>query len=99
MHEILSEDWTTVAILAIPHFLYAFIWYFPHLWMKAFGKHSIQCFESIAWILKGMSPRQYGRVVVALDQFPLDTCTDVEDTSLSTFHSLICVASYRIYSM
>lgn len=59
MNETLGSDWATVGILATPHLLYAFIWYMPHLWMKAFGKKSVEYFETIAWILKGTSSEKH----------------------------------------
>lgn len=49
------SDWLLVVVLAIPHLLYAFIWFFPHLWMRAFKKNSAEVFESMAWLLKGKS--------------------------------------------
>ena len=54
----LSEDasnYLVVAALASPHVLYAFIWYFPHIWRKQFGKKGVEVFETCAWLLKGMT--------------------------------------------
>ena len=48
-------NWMTVAALAAPHLLYAFIWFFPQKWMKAFDKSSVMVFENFAWMLKGRS--------------------------------------------
>jgi hypothetical protein len=39
--------------LALPHFLYAAIWFFPQLWMAVFRKRSVEAFETLAWALKG----------------------------------------------
>jgi hypothetical protein len=49
------SNWGVVGALALPHLLYAFIWYFPHMWMRLFGKSSVRVFESMAWLLKGTS--------------------------------------------
>ncbi|EFN59374.1 hypothetical protein CHLNCDRAFT_137846 [Chlorella variabilis] len=40
--------------LALPHFLYAYIWFFPQQWMAAFKKRSVEVFETLAWALKGV---------------------------------------------
>ncbi|KAI3433647.1 hypothetical protein D9Q98_003456 [Chlorella vulgaris] len=40
--------------LALPHFLYAAIWFFPQLWMAVFKKRSVEAFETLAWALKGV---------------------------------------------
>lgn len=48
------SDWLVVVALALPHLMYAFIWYFPDTWMSWFKKKSVQVFETIAWVLKGM---------------------------------------------
>ena len=50
---LMTSNWTVVAALASPHLLYAFIWFYPDQWMKAFKKGSVQAFESAAWALKG----------------------------------------------
>lgn len=49
------SNWGVVVALALPHLLYAFIWYFPHIWMRLFRKSSVRVFESMAWLLKGTS--------------------------------------------
>ena len=51
--QLASSDWILVVALALPHLLYAFIWFFPHLWMRAFKKSSVETFELLAWTLKG----------------------------------------------
>nr|BBC28424.1 phospholipid-N-methyltransferase [Chlamydomonas applanata] len=38
------HDWVLVAALASPHFLYAFIWFFPKTWQRAFGKGAVDAF-------------------------------------------------------
>ena len=43
--------------LALPHFLYAYIWFFPQQWMAAFKKRSVEVFETLAWALKGAITR------------------------------------------
>jgi methylene-fatty-acyl-phospholipid synthase len=40
------------AALASPHLVYSFVWFFPNIWMKAYGRWSVQVFESLAWLLK-----------------------------------------------
>jgi len=35
------------AALCSPHLLYAFIWNFPKQWQRAFGRWSVQIFESL----------------------------------------------------
>jgi hypothetical protein len=47
------SNWQVVVALALPHLLYAFIWYFPTTWMSWFKNKSVQVFESLAWALKG----------------------------------------------
>ena len=47
------SSWATLAALAAPHLLYAFIWFYPHAWQHWFGKRACEWFERIAWALKG----------------------------------------------
>ena len=47
------SDWAVVACLALPHLLYAYIWFFPDRWMAVWKKSSVQVFENFAWALKG----------------------------------------------
>lgn len=47
-----ASNWTVVGALAMPHVLYAFIWYMPQVWMKLFKKKSVEVFETCAWFLK-----------------------------------------------
>lgn len=53
MDALAVSNWGVVAALAIPHILYAFIWFLPGLWMKAFKRKSVEVFETAAWLLKG----------------------------------------------
>lgn len=47
-------EWGVVAAIALPHFLYAGIWFFPDAWQRLCGKkHAVQHFETAAWALKG----------------------------------------------
>lgn len=54
MDSVEASNWGVVACLALPHLLYAFIWFFPQRWMAAFKKSSVVIFENVAWALKGM---------------------------------------------
>lgn len=47
-----ASNWIVVGALALPHLLYAFIWYMPEVWMKLFKKKSVEVFETCAWLLK-----------------------------------------------
>jgi hypothetical protein len=53
MDPLLISNWVVVGCLALPHLLYAYIWFFPNKWMAIFKKDSVQVFENIAWLLKG----------------------------------------------
>ena len=53
----LLSDWIVVGVLASPHLLYAYIWFFSEQWMAAFRKRSVQVFENVAWLLKGEGDR------------------------------------------
>uniref|UniRef100_A0A1D2ABM8 phosphatidyl-N-methylethanolamine N-methyltransferase n=1 Tax=Auxenochlorella protothecoides TaxID=3075 RepID=A0A1D2ABM8_AUXPR len=46
------EDWYVITTLALPHLLYAYIWFNSSTWLKTFGKKSVQRFETAAWLLK-----------------------------------------------
>ena len=48
-----ASNYLVCAGLAAPHFLYAYIWFFPQQWMAAFMKRSVEAFETMAWLLKG----------------------------------------------
>jgi len=47
------SNWVVVGCLALPHLLYAYIWFFPHKWRALFKKQSVDVFEKLAWLLKG----------------------------------------------
>lgn len=47
--------WGLAAALAAPHFLYAFIWFRPHAWQRAFGRRSVDVFAACGAIGKGES--------------------------------------------
>lgn len=65
-----ASNWLVVGALASPHILYACIWYFPQIWMKIYGRWSVQVFESLAWILKcaidGCAIHQCGRFLMTI---------------------------------
>lgn len=46
-------EWGAVTCIALPHFLYALIWFFPDAWRRLCGKHAVAHFETAAWVLKG----------------------------------------------
>lgn len=48
-----ESNYLVCVALALPHFLYAFIWFFPQRWMALFKKRSVEAFETVAWFLKG----------------------------------------------
>ena len=48
-----AADWLVIGALALPHLLYAFIWFFPNRWMTLFKSKSVEVFETVAWMLKG----------------------------------------------
>lgn len=52
------NTWLVLAVLASPHVLYAYVWFFPHRWMSIFKKDSVEVFENIAWMLKCTSTWQ-----------------------------------------
>lgn len=45
-------DVTLLALVAAPHFLYAFIWFLPDAWRRMFGKKSVSAFAFVAYIGK-----------------------------------------------
>lgn len=47
-------EWGVVTAIALPHYLYAVIWFFPDAWQRLCGKHAVAHFETAAWILKGV---------------------------------------------
>jgi len=53
--QLLASNWIAVGAVAFPHLLYAFIWFFPQIWMHYFKKNSVEVFEAMAWMLKGVS--------------------------------------------
>lgn len=46
-------EWGVVTAIALPHFLYALIWFFPDAWRRLCGKHPVAHFQTAAWMLKG----------------------------------------------
>lgn len=42
-----------LAVIAAPHFLYAFVWMRPTAWMQAFPKNPVEAFSNAALIGKG----------------------------------------------
>lgn len=47
------SDWMVVLALALPHLLYAYIWFYPQQWKDTFKGRSVDIFASIAGALKG----------------------------------------------
>lgn len=45
--------WVLLALVSSPHFLYAFIWYRPALWMRAFGGKAVDVFALCGALGKG----------------------------------------------
>lgn len=41
------------AAIAAPHFLYAFIWFKPHVWMRLFPKNAVETFAICGLLGKG----------------------------------------------
>jgi hypothetical protein len=41
------------AALAAPHFLYAFIWFKPYVWMRLFPKNAVDAFATCGLLGKG----------------------------------------------
>ena len=51
-----SDDWTLVAVLGVPHCLYAFIWFLPSTFMACcLGAEPVATFYKLAASLKGAS--------------------------------------------
>ena len=48
-------DWVLVAAISAPHFLYAFLWFFPKAWQSVFGRQATEAFAMAGAIGKGMS--------------------------------------------
>ena len=46
-------SWLVALAIATPHFLYAYIWFFPQKWLEAFKGRSVDVFHHAAWALKG----------------------------------------------
>ncbi len=53
VHNVCPNVWTLAALLASPHFLYAFIWYRPHLWRRTFGNAAVDVFALFGTLGKG----------------------------------------------
>jgi len=45
-------SWGIAAALAAPHFLYAFIWFRPHVWRRWFGSKAVDVFAACGAIGK-----------------------------------------------
>ncbi|KAK9787879.1 hypothetical protein WJX73_007648 [Symbiochloris irregularis] len=63
MHPGLPLDWVVVSALAAPHLLYSFIWFFPKIWLRWFGKEAVTVFSYIAACGKVL---QFGAMVAWL---------------------------------
>ncbi len=60
-------DVTLLALLAAPHFLYAFIWFMPDAWRHMFGKKSVGAFAFVAYIGKREWPLPIDTKVFSLN--------------------------------
>jgi hypothetical protein len=69
-----ASNYLVCAGLALPHFLYAFIWFFPKRWMAMFKKRSVEAFETAAWALKGAITKPLPLLCCLLLQPLLDPC-------------------------
>lgn len=56
------SPWVTMLMIALPHFLYAFIWFRPKAWMSLFRKNPVDAFATAGLIGKSehrlLLPRQ-----------------------------------------
>lgn len=43
------------AFIALPHFIYAFIWFYPRVWRHWFGKKAADAFAMVGLVTKGGS--------------------------------------------
>ena len=48
-------SWLVALAIAVPHVLYAYIWFFPDKWRAAFKSRSVDVFHAAAWALKGVA--------------------------------------------
>jgi hypothetical protein len=61
--------------IALPHALYAFIWFLPHVWMRRFPKNPVDAFATAGAIGKCESQ------AAAAQGNPLDHPTAVQDST------------------
>mmetsp|Transcript_37328 Transcript_37328/g.94140 ORF Transcript_37328/g.94140 Transcript_37328/m.94140 type:complete len:193 (-) Transcript_37328:500-1078(-) len=81
-------DSVLVAALAAPHFLYAFIWFYPNVWRKFAGKDSVDAFA-----LAGLIGKLVQFQAVALWVWcvrPTGLCLDLSSVTLT--HWLLFLA-------
>ena len=55
-----QSNWIVGLILAAPHILYAYLWFFPGHWKAAFAARSVDVFATVAATMK----RERRRVII-----------------------------------
>mmetsp|Transcript_4853 Transcript_4853/g.9659 ORF Transcript_4853/g.9659 Transcript_4853/m.9659 type:complete len:193 (+) Transcript_4853:51-629(+) len=94
------SNWGVVGALALPHLLYAFIWYFPDMWMRMFRKSSVRVFESMAWLLKvvqfsSVIAWMYIRMPSGVDVFAIPPLHAVLGVGLVAFGQVLNAGIYQ----
>ncbi|KAI8110979.1 hypothetical protein M9434_004553 [Picochlorum sp. BPE23] len=94
------SNWGVVGALALPHLLYAFIWYFPDMWMRMFRKSSVRVFESMAWLLKviqfsSVIAWMYIRMPSGVDVFAIPPLHAVIGVGLVAFGQVLNAGIYQ----
>jgi hypothetical protein len=56
LHQLCPHPLILAAAVAAPHFLYAFIWFKPQVWMRLFPKNAVDAFATCGLLGKGTRP-------------------------------------------
>ncbi|KAI8466259.1 MAG: hypothetical protein J3K34DRAFT_67752 [Monoraphidium minutum] len=84
--------WAVAVALAAPHFLYAFIWFKPHLWQRAFGGKSVDIFALCGALGKLL---QFSVVALWLGcTMPSGLCLDLGAVGLGQWLAALALFGY-----
>lgn len=86
------NNWATMFVIALPHFLYAFIWFQPKVWMKLFPKNPVDAFATAGLVGKIL---QFGTVLLWFSSIrSTGVCLDASAISLLQFLACLVLVGY-----
>eukprot|EP00878_Enallax_costatus_P008331 GHUV01008709.1.p2 GENE.GHUV01008709.1~~GHUV01008709.1.p2 ORF type:complete len:196 (+),score=8.20 GHUV01008709.1:519-1106(+) len=86
------SSWVTMPMIALPHFLYAFIWFKPKAWMRMFPKNPVDAFATAGLVGKVL---QFTTVLLWFSSLHSSgLCLDKSQITLVQFLAFLLLVGY-----